>query len=73
MFIHPKKAEEAYFLYAAIITRKMMADDFVIHDIETVYRDDFAGGITSIEGEILKLSNYLKNWERRKIVIGDNL
>lgn len=69
VFVLPDTPEEAYYLFSAIITRKMLIEDFVINDISTVYRNTFEGGILSVEAEIPKLSTYLKKWERRRIAI----
>ena len=60
---------EAYYLFAALITRKLLLDDFVLHDIATSKANP-ENFIKGVEGEIFmishlkisQVSNYFAKW-----------
>lgn len=73
IFVRFKSVEEAYFLFASVISRKLLLEEFVLIDTCRTENKGFESGIKSIEGEIYKTSTFMRKWEKRSARLDERL
>ena len=77
IFIKTESWQQSYYLFSAIITRKLLIEQFVLHDSSNIWHD-ISKSPEKIEGDYFtinclkistQVSNYFRKWEKKHLQI----